>query len=286
MKKLFERLAAVGGGMCLVGLLIVVISLACGAQFGSLRIDSGVFRFIPFAQIKNEFISEVSEEVGEWYHHDTTLQNARLETGMVQKIKLRANGCEVQVKTGDENHTSAVLELSGKLTEDHIRQKWDDDGELELTIDSKQNVLPVDSSEYQAVLTVPPALIQLDIDASQAAVTVEDLTVTELDTEASMADVKLNKVVASKSDMKADMGNISGTVQLSGKNDMECSMGNIELTVTGVVDYGYTIENSMGNVNIGGHEHSGSHNEVKLNQQAATLFYVECSMGSVIVDFR
>lgn len=294
MKKFFKVVAAVGGGMVLAGILIVVISLACGAQFGSLTLDSGVFRYLPFTQIKNSVVQEVTEEVNDWYHHGNTQQNAaqngyqggRMETEAVQKLKLHAKGCEVQVVAGGAEQTTAVLELGGKLTEQHVRQKRDNDGEWEITIDTKQNNLPIDTQEYQAVLTIPPAMVELDIEASAASVTVENISTSELDIEASMADVQLSNVVAAKSDMNADMGNITGTAQLSGKNDMECSMGNIELTVTGVVDYGYKIENSMGSVSIGGHEHNGSHNEVEFNRTASTLFDVECSMGAVSVDFQ
>ena len=99
-----------------------------------------------------------------------------------------------------------------------------------------------------------------------------------------MGNVSVENVQAFSSELTTKMGNIEGNMNLTGRNKIECNMGTVQLDVSAKGEYGYKIENKMGNVTIDKNVYSGFSNEVNINPKAPVFFDIECSMGNVTIS--
>lgn len=73
---------------------------------------------------------------------------------------------------------------------------------------------------------------------------------------------------------------------ITGNLDAECGMGNMELTLSGKeTDHNYEIECAAGNVDIGGFSVPAMAAEKVIDNNAASDFDIECSMGNITIHF-
>ena len=87
--------------------------------------------------------------------------------------------------------------------------------------------------------------------------------------------------------MNMGSAEINGTV--SGDLSLECGMGTVNMNLTGSEDdHGYAVACGMGSVQVGHHSHGGFASSESWNsgKAQASLFDIDCSMGSVTITFE
>ena len=101
-----------------------------------------------------------------------------------------------------------------------------------------------------------------------------------------MGAIELSDMQIGKLSVETGMGSVEFKGSISEKADIECSMGSIYMEIEGSEqDFDYKIESAMGSINIGDRDYAGLAREKKINNNAGKSIEVECSMGSVEIDF-
>lgn len=149
------------------------------------------------------------------------------------------------------------------------------------------------------------SLDKLDVETGASLMEISDIKVNKLDAELGAAVLSLNNMDIEKLSVEVGAGQMEasnirtkdaeisvgvgeciygGTI--AGKLDAECSMGNMEFLLTGnETDHNYEIECGAGNVEIGGFSVSALAAEKTINNNAASKFDIECSMGNITITF-
>ena len=293
MRKKLKKLAAIGVGMVLAGIMVCIISGIFGGTLGAFRTNSHGWDFVPFHWVpfiteviqEDSVTTEVIEEGNAQEYCYTDSNSKQISRENVRSVDLNVNGCILQIVPGKADQTNAVLELPKELSHKNIKEKFDEkEGEWEIEIDVKNHHR--NNPSYIVRLVLPPNLLELSTEVNAGRVEMEKISANKLDINVNMGDVVLDSISANESHFETNMGNIDGTVTLNGEVEIDSSMGNIQLQVKNKTEYGYKIHNEMGTVTIDEAKYEGVLKDMKVNTQAPLVFDIECSMGSVIIDFE
>lgn len=142
--------------------------------------------------------------------------------------------------------------------------------------------------EFHIEITVPAdyVLDELDLTIGAGKLTAEGLRCLEADLCVGAGQMILTDFSADVSaDLEAAAGQIKLNGEVYGEVDISAEAGQVVLNIPRPEDYGYEVECSLGNVKLGPHQFSGMSTSASDNTGAATLFEIECSVGSVEVNF-
>ena len=158
-------------------------------------------------------------------------------------------------------------------------------GKIETAVlQAKDITLDCGAGEFN-VDEVKADTIYLTVGAGQAII--HSLTAGDAELEAGAGELVVHNIDISGSlDLSIGMGNgtIDGTI--TGNMDAECDMGNLTMNLTGSEDdHAYTVDCSMGEVNIGNSSYAGMDSSREWGS-GTSHFDIECSMGSVTVLFE
>lgn len=283
MKKGFGMMMALGLGVSLLGVVVLVVGLALGGRPGSVQLRNGHFYLESWGSGNQDAVQVPEMDLTSSAAPDASEQQ-KLEAEDVRKLEVDLSLCQLEIRPGNEGQTGAQLFLYGDLKAEHIRQEYDPEtGKWELKFQPPE--VNAGSREYEAVLYVPQKLKTLELDAGMGSALIADLEVERLELESGMGSIELENVVSASSDLSADMGAITGTADLGGKNEISCDMGSVELSVSAPAEYRAVVENSVGSVQIGGEEFTSVGKQTYGPQDAAVVYQVECDMGSVKLNF-
>lgn len=283
MKKGFGMMMALGLGVSLLGVVVLVVGLALGGRPGSVQLRNGHFHLESWGS-GNQDAVQVPEMDLTSSDAPVASEQQKLEAEDVRKLEVDLSLCQLEIRPGNEGQTGAQLFLYGDLKAEHIRQEYDPEtGRWELKFQPPE--VNVGSREYEAVLYVPQKLKKLELDAGMGSARIADLELEILELESGMGSIKLENVVSASSDLSAEMGSITGTADLGGKNEISCDMGSVELSVPAPVEYRAVVKNSMGSVKIGSDEFTAEGKQSYGPQSADVVYQIECSMGSVELKF-
>lgn len=127
---------------------------------------------------------------------------------------------------------------------------------------------------------------EIELMVGAGGITGSGLSADKLEATAGAGAVDLTGVWARKLELTAEAGSISVQGEVTQKAELDAQAGYIYLLTPKPADYGYKIECSMGSVSIDGDNYSALSSSVKHNSHAATMFDVDCSVGSVEVAFE
>ncbi|MDE5931578.1 MAG: DUF4097 domain-containing protein, partial [Lachnospiraceae bacterium] len=145
--------------------------------------------------------------------------------------------------------------------------------------------------------------IDVDVDAGMAMI--ESLYGNEIEASANAGTLEIYEVMANKLSADVGAGSISiqnlavedvqlnasaGSLTIEGRigrnADIECGVGSISMTLQGAeTDYDYRLECAMGEIDLDGEGYSGLNKERKIKNGGKGTFEIECSMGSVEINF-
>ena len=86
-------------------------------------------------------------------------------------------------------------------------------------------------------------------------------------------------------DLEAAAGQIKLDGEVYGQVEISAEAGQVVLNIPEPEDYGYEVECRLGNVKMGAYSFSGMSTVASDSTSAANLFEIECSVGSVEVNF-
>ena len=289
MRSPFKKMLLVGLGMTIAGFVSCSIPLAFSSE-----LKSNIFqwndstnhgwRFDFFDDFLDEYIDwDWGQSQDSCRVFDDYGKGKRIVSGLINRIQLDANGVNVEIVKGKRNQSRAELIMQGDLKPNHVKYNYDpEDREWEISINTGKN--KKNAENYKVILTVPPYIDSFEINSQKSVVSVKDIKVKDLEIEDNMGNVSVENVQAFSSELTTKMGNIEGNMNLTGRNKIECNMGTVQLDVSAKGEYGYKIENKMGNVTIDKNVYSGFSNEVNINPKAPVFFDIECSMGNVTIS--
>ena len=126
--------------------------------------------------------------------------------------------------------------------------------------------------------------IELEIGAGNF--TIEGLSGQEVNISVGAGGIFVENAEVNELDMEAAAGSIELTGTVSGNADIECAAGSISLFLyNDETAFNYEIECAVGSININGDEYTGLATERSINNNAGKEMNIECSAGSVEVNF-
>lgn len=88
-------------------------------------------------------------------------------------------------------------------------------------------------------------------------------------------------------DATVGMGSLRLTGEVTERLTGECSMGELKATLTGEqTDFNYDLNCGMGELKIGDDSYNGLAQEKQINNNASKTMELNCSMGSLVVEFK
>lgn len=142
--------------------------------------------------------------------------------------------------------------------------------------------------EFHVDITVPPdyLLDELDLTIGAGRMTAEGLRCLEADLCVGAGQMVLTDFSATASaDLEAAAGQIKLDGEVYGQVEISAEAGQVVLNIPEPEDYGYEVECRLGNVKMGAYSFSGMSTVASDSTSAANLFEIECSVGSVEVNF-
>jgi hypothetical protein len=128
---------------------------------------------------------------------------------------------------------------------------------------------------------------KLETELGASELYLKDIEVSQLSIEVGMGQVEASQVICEDADFEVGMGECDYEGTITGNLTVECGMGNVELSLTGSeTDHNYEIDCAAGNVKIGSFSLVSLASERVINNNAASKFDIECSMGEVTITFQ
>lgn len=127
---------------------------------------------------------------------------------------------------------------------------------------------------------------KLDAELGAAVLYLNDTDIEKLSVEVGAGQMEASNIRTKDAEISVGVGECIYGGTIAGKLDAECSMGNMEFYLTGSeTDHNYEIECGAGNIEIGSFSVSALASEKTINNNAASKFDIECSMGNITITF-
>lgn len=127
---------------------------------------------------------------------------------------------------------------------------------------------------------------KLDAELGAAVLYLNDMDIEKLSVEVGAGQMEASNIRTKDAEISVGVGECIYGGTITGKLDAECSMGNMEFHLTGSeTDHNYEIECGAGNIEIGSFSVSALASEKTINNNAASKFDIECSMGNITITF-
>ncbi len=221
----------------------------------------------------------------------------------VESLKIEAGGCQFQTEESDDHSFYVETENADRFQaylEDGVlcirittaSKSWNDWGKLgtckvTLYVPEDYHYRDVDIELGAGVLEfeeLDADRVSMKVGAGQ--IVAEDLRADSLEAEIGMGQLELENVYVQG--LKADIGMGDLTVEgiLDGDVDVSCSMGNVDIEIEGSQkDFNYTIEGSMGNIDLGSASYSGFGVSKRIDNGARKNMEIECEAGNITISF-
>lgn len=199
----------------------------------------------------------------------------------IRNLDIEIGGATVTIIEGD----GFALTVTGTqaYTQEFV------DGTWEISNASHGGKLGLNSmQEVYFDITVPSnhAFDEISLSIGAGMLTGSDLACRKLEVDVGAGSADLTNITATvESDWSVGAGalNLQGT--LNGEVDFECGMGRIIANLARPEDFGYIISSGMGSVSVDGDTYSGTSVDTSRNPKAATVYEIDCGMGSVEIQF-
>ena len=120
MKKGFGMMMALGLGVSLLGVVVLVVGLALGGRPGSVQLRNGHFYLESWGS-GNQDAVQVPEMDLTSSDAPVASEQQKLEAEDVRKLEVDLSLCQLEIRPGNEGQTGAQLFLYGDLKAEHIR---------------------------------------------------------------------------------------------------------------------------------------------------------------------
>ncbi len=88
-------------------------------------------------------------------------------------------------------------------------------------------------------------------------------------------------------DIELGMGSFNYTGSLAGDMNLECSMGSANIKLANdIKDYNFKCDVSAGTIKYGNEKITNASVDKEVNNGSKSTIDIDCSMGTVVVDFK
>lgn len=269
-------------------------------------------------EILSEILSEVHEE-GHFSIEDSTIFDdaynvlagnvdahsvgvVGTENDRIGKIEIEAGGCHFFIEESQDSQVYVEASNTGKfqcyienntLYVRAIRnanyRNWSDYGKCSITL-----FLPADYKYSEFNVEFGAGLLEIDnilandveLEVGAGQLLVSYLEADSLDASVGMGDLQIDNMTVGSFSGEIGVGQLMVNGSIGRDAAIECSMGNAQLDLAGrYEDFNYTLEASMGNVDIGHNSYSGIAREQNIHNNAGKDMALTCEMGNISVFF-
>lgn len=280
MRGFPKAMFSVAAATLAAGVALTVTGLCLGGRPHTVNIgwsDNGLETHIYdiFGAIRND-TAAVSDGAGRSASTPESISAEATQAapqGDIRKLDIEIGGAELIIQEGD----AFLLEVKGTNNyKDKVKNGvWN----IEHT--------SIGGSNIQFIVTIPEGYVfeDVDIECGAGVSRVEGLSTAKLDVETGAGEIVFNDLaVTQSSDFEVGLGviEVSGG-DLQGKVKISCGMGSASFAIGIPDDFGYRVECGAGSVHLNGESFSGLGVDRSHNTNAATVYDIECGMGSVEV---
>ncbi|BBF41884.1 conserved domain protein [Lachnospiraceae bacterium KM106-2] len=283
--RLFQKIITILGTLLvIIGIVIVVVAVSCGGHLLEQEEDNKNFTTVSMEDLES--------------------------TNKISSIRVDGESDKVQFEYGDEFKVVAdkvdkdkfkVANENGTLVvEDKTRN-----GHKFLGMDITFFNFHFNNKAAKIVITIPKDFVSdtTEIHLNAGEVSGESLQTNHLILKLNAGSIDLDQLVVKEDgkitvnggsidmddfngnnmDIALNAGSVEVSGKFSGNNRVECNAGSAELNVNGSYDdYYFKYDVSAGNVEIDGESY---HKDGKINSDKKDGFDLDCSVGSIDVDF-
>ncbi|MFT4105800.1 MAG: DUF4097 family beta strand repeat-containing protein [Lacrimispora sp.] len=273
----FVRSCLIAGVVCMI--------IGGAAAISAAALGGNLTELVPENAL--EWRREISDAV--WDELDyTDMELGGEEIGSfsgVKELEVIANSGKVvfvKAPSGDE-----IKVLSSRYMGDW---DWDEeDGKLELEADYGQAItIQIPENYHFSSVTLESSHSRgfSGWKAAGSVMTAETISADKLRLETKAGVIKIGQAKAGRLEVESSAGSVEFTGRVDGDIYGECKAGSIQMELEGEKeDYNYDIECNVGEVNVAGESIAGLRSSKKKDNNAGKTMDLECSTGSIQVDF-
>ena len=220
------------------------------------------------------------------------------DTGITE-LELEAGGCSVEVKTSEDAHfyveAAGMRRFQGYVegntltvrgTANYTTNNWN--GSITLYV-------PEGCRWEQATLELGAGSLEAEkmvADNLEAHVGAGQMIFDELYADQTTFDCGMGQLIAEQLqsrivDATVGMGSLQLTGDVTEQLTGECSMGELQLELAGTqTDFNYDLSCGMGELTVGDDSYTGLAQKKQIHNNAVKSMDLECSMGSITVQFE
>lgn len=296
MKKLTKALLYIMAGLALVGILLTIAGAIGGGfrKFPSIYYSGAGLVVSEFNVTDNgsDMVRAISKEQA-------------FDTADVKNLSISIGAREVLVKESTDNKIHIINNgkrnvetyVSGETL--YIEDKDSSIKAVGINIGSSENItifLPKNMSfediEYNMGAVgfkqdVPISCKNLDIDLGAGSISIKDLKADKLGTNLGAGSMEISGAEVGKMDIELGMGSFNYTGSLAGDMNLECSMGSANIKLANdIKDYNFKCDVSAGTIKYGNEKITNASVDKEVNNGSKSTIDIDCSMGTVVVDFK
>ena len=220
----------------------------------------------------------------------------------ITKLDMELGGCEVKVETSPDAQFHVTVEnvsaFQAFTEEKTLYVKGVQTGtwtgglstNMKITLQLPEGIvyeqaqMSFGAGEFQ-IQTVSADNVAVEVGAGK--LQIADLKAEELEVQLGAGQAVLEEADVVNADLEAGAGELIFAGSILGDLHAECAMGNMEIRISGSTqeDHNYEMDCVAGNLTVGSETYSGIA-EQKVNNNALTVYDLECAMGNLTLIFE
>lgn len=289
MKKFLKGCLIVAGGLCIVGILMIIVcSVFGGRQLFAQALENNEFSLGSLGYHTNlgtvslDWEDDWLDFDEEWEDDSHDYINARERTPI---------GTREQVKNLELKIGAAQLEIMESEDDQYWLQSNTDKGIKcyieEATLELK-GVKKIGNHNDKVYLYVPAGVHLNDIDVELGAgrLTAEKIECEELDIAIGAGQIQLSDMNVDNLELEVAAGQIAYKGAVKKEIKVECAAGNANLMLQGdKADWDYDVECAAGQIMLEDTQYNSLLNDINIENNTGKYCKLECAMGQIQVNF-
>lgn len=275
-----EKVLKTGLLLAIIAVLAMIIYQKSDIVWnGDFNLDFGQEQMKPFFELEEEPYFAEGQEIQEQV---TTLQESF--AGEITGIEVKSTGVSIVfTQSTDEKEIQAEVQKVGQC------QLFEKDGILTIIVNGAEKK---EMGEGKVTLSIPEDYayrdaLEVSVKSSACEVSFQKLQAHSVRLEASAGTIKWEELVSDSLELELAAGSITGAhTTIIQTAFMKISAGEVKITLSDTYeDYNYAVSCAGGSVTIGEQTAQGIAKKAELYNQAFRNVDIECSVGSVKIDF-
>lgn len=255
-----------------LGIILCTAGLGFGVTLDSLKENAVIYRH------NGDYDSGI----------DTELTDDNTETFEgIRELEIDVHGGLIEIVEGDTE--PGVIRVESSDWSRGVRLNIQKDADGTLSIKTKKAIRGWHNNMFGRIYIVIPEEMnfeEVSISIGAGELNIENIRAGSLDVEAGVGEIDIQNFTTEELDAECGAGSIYLQGEAKQEIDINCNVGNVDYTAAGSFnDYNYDLKCSVGEIELDGVTYTGLGREKKIEQGQAREMNIECSVGSVTVNF-